>query len=668
MPALAAALLYEALLAVVTAVVVSTAMNLAESGIERVIQFLKDTYGLSDDDASILVANKILDFMVIAGGIFIALRTKMGLKVADRLGLTRRGWKPGTISETGKAKLAGKVAASAPTTAATAAEVAEIAAAVAKKKGITLAKVNEVASLVAKVVGLPVGVFYAFAQYLDYAAWQNPYQKTMESLLAKIGIHPDTPLPSSRVVSAETWKRVRATIEVYKPVSITMPDTRESRPYSQENLAAVVDQVAAMITKSGKDATYKNVMGIVLPLIHITESTADAESGTAANQNTGNTQLVPAATAPVARTQQGAVAAGTTTTRGVQVFTGVISQGSLGAATSFTPRTDDLISSLGELETAAANNLAPFIASLPGRIRYEIKTVTNVTSADGFTQRGTTQRIVVGAYANGQPKYKTVTNRFAVMTLFITNKGGGKTQLAQITLGPTDAVSFQPSAADISAVESYLQATVHTTNLQGASNVIPKNSSAAIESGTTTQISQETTAQNRLRAMGGVVLDGVFVDAERHYDVLYKIVGNELWVYQTYDDLFSSEEKQAMASDGGKFARIPERLALYGVNAAMISSVPFIADVVTKYQSTRKMVARFEEFFSASPVAPASATAAASATGSASTLYEYYAAKGLPLPSVAERAQVYASLGLGVASYYTGTAEQNVKLLAALKK
>lgn len=50
-----------------------------------------------------------------------------------------------------------------------------------------------------------------------------------------------------------------------------------------------------------------------------------------------------------------------------------------------------------------------------------------------------------------------------------------------------------------------------------------------------------------------------------------------------------------------------------------------------------------------------------------STLYDFYQAKGLDLPGISSRAQVYEGLGLGQASMYTGTAEQNTRLLAAQK-
>lgn len=52
---------------------------------------------------------------------------------------------------------------------------------------------------------------------------------------------------------------------------------------------------------------------------------------------------------------------------------------------------------------------------------------------------------------------------------------------------------------------------------------------------------------------------------------------------------------------------------------------------------------------------------------SAATLSEWFAAQGQSLPTVQERSRLYEQLGLGIAVYYTGTAEQNSKLLTTLK-
>lgn len=51
----------------------------------------------------------------------------------------------------------------------------------------------------------------------------------------------------------------------------------------------------------------------------------------------------------------------------------------------------------------------------------------------------------------------------------------------------------------------------------------------------------------------------------------------------------------------------------------------------------------------------------------ANTLYDFYTGQGQKLPSISERAKTYESSGLGSASAYTGTAEQNTALLKSLQ-
>lgn len=65
------------------------------------------------------------------------------------------------------------------------------------------------------------------------------------------------------------------------------------------------------------------------------------------------------------------------------------------------------------------------------------------------------------------------------------------------------------------------------------------------------------------------------------------------------------------------------------------------------------------------PTAPAAPTVKPGAN--ATTLSDWYAANGLALPSLSARATAYQTFGLGQASYYTGTAEQNLRLLNQLK-
>src|SRR3990167_3321380 len=67
-----------------------------------------------------------------------------------------------------------------------------------------------------------------------------------------------------------------------------------------------------------------------------------------------------------------------------KIFTGILSQGTLGEGLTFIPRPDDMIESVAELQEASENNLASFLVSFPSKIVYEIKIVSSVVTRDGF--------------------------------------------------------------------------------------------------------------------------------------------------------------------------------------------------------------------------------------------------------------------------------------------
>jgi hypothetical protein len=123
-----------------------------------------------------------------------------------------------------------------------------------------------------------------------------------------------------------------------------------------------VDHFAANLAAQGTPATFKTVWALLLPVITIKPT-----GSTTAGSTTGSTSASLGASVPQ-----------------IKVFTGVVSQGTLGAKTEFVARENDIIESIEELQQSAINNLVPFVASLSGRIVYELKIVSSVLTADGF--------------------------------------------------------------------------------------------------------------------------------------------------------------------------------------------------------------------------------------------------------------------------------------------
>ena len=72
----------------------------------------------------------------------------------------------------------------------------------------------------------------------------------------------------------------------------------------------------------------------------------------------------------------------------------------------------------------------------------------------GMRKYGTSQTIQVGQNKNGTAKMKTITNKFAVMDLYLGKEDGGRTKLKTIVLGPTNALTFQPTTADLAGLSA----------------------------------------------------------------------------------------------------------------------------------------------------------------------------------------------------------------------
>ena len=594
-------------------------LPLLNSAIAKVAESL----GVSDEEATDIAANKYLEIAEQIGIGAALIKSRTPLKVADRLGFNGKGWNKRKLSTKAEAASNASTVAKVTTAELTVAEVDEVVTQVAKAKGVTFAQVKSVTGFVATIIGLPVGFFYAVAQYIDYAAWQNPYQKTFQKLLGVFGVDVDTHLTSARTVSADTWKKILAVVEVERPTGISMPFSGQTLPYSQANLAKAVDEIAANIEKEGGRATYRSVWAVLLPLISIngekvaTPSTSSSSSG-------GKVAIsVPQ----------------------VQVFTGVLSQGVLGNGLEFQSRPDDLIETAQEMADAAANNLAPWLATLAGRITYQVKVVPSITTKDGFVQRGSATQIISGYSTNGTPKYKTVINKFATLDISVTNDKGAHVKLATIVLGPVDSVKFQVQQNTLTSVEGAIRNVITTSDINSVKGISTVNPITITTP--KSQIVPQDASANQL-PVGTVVNTQGVPEAYKYY------IGR----YGSYEKILPS----AIAGVPG-FTEITE--AEYNAGKGITSPISSSGSTASP--------ANFTPAPAVSTPAPQTQTPATTAPpaqragANANTLAEWYAANGQSLPTIQARSVIYQNYGLGQASFYTGTAEQNAKLLSKLK-
>lgn len=639
------------------AVARSLLMALIQTGIfigaEKIISGLvdkiknrhKDEYGLDDADAQAATENIFIDILIYAGITFALIKGKIPAKLADKLGLTTKGLTKRKLSPKGAAKLQGKVTVGAGNAKVDAAVAGEIAVATAGTRKLGLQTVQSLFNNILKVAAVTTGVFFAAAQYIDFANWQGPYQKTFQGLLAVFGLNPDTALPKSGAVSDDIWKRIYTVIEELKPIGISYPFSGVDRPYSRKNLADLVNEIAANMIKDGGDATFKNVMAVALPLIHLengTRTDADVDRALAKGYPTGSVKQSYA-----------------TTYTTPKVFTGVVSQGVVQQGLVFQERQDDLIESVEEMKTAAANNLVPFLRALPGRVVYELKVVSSVTLKDGFKQTGTTQQVQTGTYANGKPKYKTVTNKFAVLDVFAITDKGSRAKLQTIILGPTNTARLMVQPNDLRTLEQSLSGLVTTTDTKeilgiGSSEVgepVENKNAGAGELDTSVADGSDT----------GYRFYSFTVNGEEYIEILPWVgnipTGHTMLTRAEY----IAKQNKMLADNPTRWRPFFEQITRGNPNAFTSGESGYIIkDGIPYFVGT------------ASASGTGSAVNNGGSTGSnaganATTLFDWYQSQGQSLPSLAIRAEKYQALGLGQKSYYTGTAEQNTKLLAALK-
>jgi len=602
-----------ALIAVLVRQLIMTIIQVgAWIGVEKVLTGLIDKakkrnveeLGLSEEDAESHAANTVIEIAIAAGVTLLMLRTKLPAKVADKLGFSTKGFQKRKLSQAGEAKLKPQKIPSATTSKVSPDAVEEISQAVASSRGRSVTIVRSLFNDILKVAAVTTGVFFAAAQYIDFANWQGPYQKTFQKLLGAFGLNPDTALPKAGAVSDDIWKKLYTVVEELNPKTVSFPFSDQVKPYSRANLADLVNEVAAGILKDGGSASFKNVWAIVLPLISIGGASSSPSKSTTTSSPTSssgitnlsqyyasigqslpsvsarskiyeqmglgqaafytgtaeqNTKLLQALLGKRTTSTTGAVKInaeddapkGTkveridgqlymfpstpaptlapTGTKNVpvvpapstQVFMGVVAGGTLSNNVVFSERPDDLIESFDEFQAAAANNLSSFLLALTNRISYELKIVPSVVSAGGFRQTGTTNRYITGYNKDGSPKYKTVTNKFATLTIYILNDKNARTKIGTIVLGPTDSSKITPTQTDLRQLEAVIQNSIVTRNIDDISRIetstpttiVPPTGDTNGQGGTTTPPTGGSGLEVKIPAsqlsfFGGVIPEG----------------------------------------------------------------------------------------------------------------------------------------------------------------
>lgn len=711
MGAVVAAVLRPLIIWLVQIVVTTLIADAIASILKSTVQAVAKHYNIPEDDAKVVVTNQIIDIAALVGVGTGTLYSKLGVKTADYLGLK---------------------AVSNPKKVLAAATAAKVAAVEANPSSLAAAK-NIIAGFFnGNVFWKILGPLMLFQQVGDWFIFGRPQlQGYFDAIFGKDAVKIPTATDAPPGFSNAEWSAYYGGVENAGVVGIEGGAAKATIIYSRDALANLVHFIYGQQLKIAGSTTATAIQKAAQPYLRFANTTATAAK--------------PASVA----------AAAPATTSTVKVFTGVVSQGSLGNGTTFTSRPDDLITSGADLIQAAQNNLAPFLAALPGKVIYQIKVVSSVTTKDGFVQRGVSQQVQTGTNANGTPKYKTVVNKFAVMDLYLLTDKGSKTKITEVVLGPTDAINFQPTGNTLTSVENTVKSTLVTSNIQDTGGTFTTQPSGSIGAAPIQQytasgslapnLSPNATAEqlaNRANPTAVTVqypTTGLFHNTGGFGEEMSKRVGNTIyrlyllgdpfrnifgstigagaqadivgkWLLQNfgfsvgslptfnYADLTTDRSialdtgftspGQPGAGISDPFTLIKLFLSTNGTPAGSTSAVlngpgsgaavvntptatidryELIFDPNTNKWSVDDKLTGSTKYFDTRQDAEAAAPDVQLSVCQAPTLNTYYLILGKSVPSIADRATLYQALSLGQANYYTGTAEQNTKLLAALK-
>lgn len=610
------------------------------------IVWIMTEFGVSEDTAKDIMANWFIQ-LIEDMGINIAIwKSKIPIQVAEKLGFTSKGFAKRPLSATVEAAIK-KTAA----TAGIRGEITNVAAkaiaeSVATSRGINVKSFWVVYALIMGLVGMTTGVGYTLAQYLDYGNWPSgTFHDFFAKIFMALGLPENVRLAKSGVLSSDTWTRYFNTAKQLNVVGINDPYKNQTILFTRQNLIDLVDKVASNILADGGQATLKNVLGVTQAFFIIKTATGDTTTGDKTTTTTTRAPIVP-----------------------IKVFTGIVSQGTLGAAVDFTPRENDLIESVDELKDSAQNNLAPFIQALPGKIVYEIKIVSSVTTRDGFRRTGEAQKVLSKYTAAGVPLYRTIINKFAVLNIFIMTDRLSRAKISSIILGPTDAVKLQPKTNELKNIEASIKQDLFTSNvadITGIQTAQPITITAPPIQPAETIITPtpEATIKPTIKQRD------YFVEFASFFDKVFYIDNGRLIASPQFSSILTDQERPTYGNYGGQTGEAIRRLKEKGYPVDSYPHKKFHHEIDGRYVD-EVAIKNFEEFFgvSVAPTPTTPTTKPASSICLLSTLYAWYTAQGQTLPLVGQRATLYEQLGLGLAAYYIGTSEQNMKLLQSLKR
>lgn len=256
--------------------------------------------------------------------------------------------------------------------------------------------------------------------------------------------------PTFRSIGSFSTNDTEALFNYYKSLGATFIQNDAQNVQTIYNAADFMDELSFIYTRQlakGGDTSKKGLTALIQVKITTTKTAP-----------------------PVAAVSGGGtVAAPITPTK---YYAGVIAQGVLQPAQSFTPQPKQIIESIADLTQVMHDNLAGYIAALGGKLRYVLEIVPRVILPDGSIAIASTVQVVSHHTKAGKPVYKTVVNRYAKLVIYMIQSDGQRRKLDEIVLGATDAINFQPTLTDLQSLATNVQTNIVAPTLQDVSHVV----------------------------------------------------------------------------------------------------------------------------------------------------------------------------------------------------
>ena len=594
MPAFIASALRYLVIAAMQIGVFSVAQTVLDKGFTAIQKALTDNEGMSAEEAENSIAAEVLATGGALGANAALIRSRLPLRWADKLKLVTT--KP-TISS------GGNISDRAGTTPS---KIPLYKGGLLKTLGVVAAS-----SLVAKLFWIDTTI----QNFLDQGTF-NPSgaNRALQAIgLGSVFQWPETPKTlQPGTYDAKEFLELFNQLTTAGAVGINATYENQTQIWSKENLSALVNYIVGTRILESKPSDKRAIKSELSKYI-LTRTGSDINSVTptigATSPQTTNTKK------PFSE---------------IKIFTGVVSNGTLGTPNEFIARPDDMIQDADELKLAAKNNLSSFVQSIPGKFFYEIAIVNSIKTRGGFTQKGEPIRVISSYNKDGTPRYKTIYHKFAVLKIGLHDENGRNIKLGTIVLGPVNSIDFQPTTAQLGDLAKTINPELFTTNVGDITKIITQKE-VTVTSEPPTNPNPPTFSPTTPTPTNATTTDPA--TGKPQPQITINIV--------TLADGRKREDTITTYPIGSE--RYPQGNTL--TDQRILPDTP----PVSSQQTT-------------------TTNATQAAQKAATTLWEFYNASGTTLPTLQTRALAYQTLGLGQSSTYTGTTEQNNRLLAVLKQ